>query len=78
MSEGYKDIVVNNRPVMPVDLGIWGTILFDPDSDNPSYIGLHTTRSANETLADWRVFRFYTNKEIHVAHGSYSARTILF
>jgi hypothetical protein len=78
MSEGYKEIQLGNRPVLPVDLGVWGTIKFDPNSDNPSYIGMHINRSANETIDDWRVYKFYGTTEIQVAHGSYSARTLLF
>lgn len=82
MSSGYKDLTVNNRPVVPIDGGVWGTIIFDPDEGRPSYIGLHTSRSATQSSNDWRVYRFYRGTgsitEIHIEHGSWSARSLLF
>lgn len=80
----YKDLQIGNRPVVPIDGGVWGTIIFDPNEGSPSFIGLHVSRSASQTTDDWRIYRFYRGAagtgsitEIHIEHGSWSARTIL-
>jgi hypothetical protein len=78
----YKDLQVNNRPVIPIDGNLWGTIIFDPDEGSPSYIGLHTSRSAAYSSNDWRILRLFRGTgsitQIHTEHGSWSARSLIF
>jgi hypothetical protein len=78
----YKFLSINNRPVIPVDSGYYGTIAFDPDDSKPDYIGLHVSPQADVSSEDgWKVYKFTYNgnnvTKIQMAYGKWLDRATL-
>ena len=82
MAETYRQPVVNNRPITPVDLGVYSDIRFDPSDVLPIYIGLHLTNGAATTDPNWKLFKFTLSgsdtTRIQVAYAPWDSRVGAF
>ncbi len=52
-------------------------IKFDPDTINPSYIGINTDTAASDGDADWLIFKITTTQILRKV-GTWSGRVSLF
>lgn len=73
----YRSPVINNRPPQVVDLGFYVDIRFDPDKDNPTYIGQHASLGASQDDDEWKITKLESD-HIQIAYGSWTNRATYF
>lgn len=83
MATTYRYLAVNNKPPTPIDAGLHGDIMFDPDDSLPIYIGLNLTMGASITTnTEWKIYKFtYAGSNvtrIQLAYGAWANRVALF
>lgn len=78
----YRIPGLDARPPMPVDLGWYGDVLFDPDDSLPNYIGQNTVDGAATSAQTWKIYQFTYSSgnvtRIRLAYGSWDNRASLF
>jgi len=77
--ETYRLPTVNNRPLVPADMGVYADIRFDADDTAPTYIGLHLLEDAPTSDTNWKIYKFTYGSgtaitRIQLAYASWDGR----